>query len=217
MVTKVNTTVIDGTNANVSYATNAGTATNANNLGGVPAASFAQTANLPAGGFSNMQVFTSSGTFTVPAGITKVKVTVISGGGGGGGFSVNGGAGGTSSFGAFCSATGGGGGARRSVGGQPGVPGVGSGGNLNFTGSSNNSALGYGAVSYSASLNGLGYGGGGAGGGDDPGGTGGCGGGTIEIISGLTSGGTVSVTVGGGGSAGDSSGAGSAGVVVVEW
>ena len=35
------------------------------------------------GGFSNMEVFTSNGTFTVPAGITKVKVTVIGGGGGG--------------------------------------------------------------------------------------------------------------------------------------
>lgn len=37
-----------------------------------------------AGGFSNMQVFTASGTFTVPAGITKVKATVVGGGGGGG-------------------------------------------------------------------------------------------------------------------------------------
>lgn len=36
----------------------------------------------PTGGFSNLQVFTSSGTFTVPAGITKVKVTVVGGGGG---------------------------------------------------------------------------------------------------------------------------------------
>jgi len=34
-------------------------------------------------GFSNIQVFTSSGTFTVPAGITKVKATVVGGGGGG--------------------------------------------------------------------------------------------------------------------------------------
>jgi len=83
------------------------------------------------------QVFTSSGTFTVPAGITAAKVTVIGGGGnggnvtgtgasggggGGGGVSIEfvtgltpggtvtvtvGGAAGTSSFGAFCSATGG--------------------------------------------------------------------------------------------------------------
>jgi hypothetical protein len=35
------------------------------------------------GGFSAMQTFASSGTFTVPAGKTTVKVTVIGGGGGG--------------------------------------------------------------------------------------------------------------------------------------
>jgi hypothetical protein len=34
-------------------------------------------------GFSNMTVFTTSGTFTVPAGITKCKVTVVGGGGNG--------------------------------------------------------------------------------------------------------------------------------------
>jgi hypothetical protein len=39
----------------------------------------------PAGGFSNMEVFTASGTFTVPLGITKAKVTVVGGGGGGAG------------------------------------------------------------------------------------------------------------------------------------
>jgi hypothetical protein len=43
-------------------------------------------------GFSNMQVFTSSGTFTVPAGVTKVKVTVV--GAGGGGSTTTGGGGG---------------------------------------------------------------------------------------------------------------------------
>jgi len=92
--------------------------------------------SLVAGGFSNIQVFTSTGTFTVPSGITKVKVTVVGGGGaggagnssysgsggGGGGAAIKivsgltpggtvsvtvGGAGGTSSFGAYCSATGG--------------------------------------------------------------------------------------------------------------
>jgi hypothetical protein len=35
------------------------------------------------GGLQSMQVFTSSGTWTKPAGITKVKVTVVGGGGGG--------------------------------------------------------------------------------------------------------------------------------------
>jgi hypothetical protein len=37
------------------------------------------------GGFSNLQVFNSSGTFTVPTGITKVMVELWGGGGGGGG------------------------------------------------------------------------------------------------------------------------------------
>lgn len=89
------------------------------------------------GGFSNMQVFTYTGsaqTFTVPAGITKVKVTVVGGGGGAGGVVVN-----------ICCAS---------------------------------------AISS-------GGGGGGA---------------AIEIISGLTPGGTVSVTVGAGGTAGSSGG-----------
>ena len=45
-------------------------------------------------GFSNMTVFTSSGTWTVPTGITKAKVTVIGGGGGGGSDIGNGGGGG---------------------------------------------------------------------------------------------------------------------------
>lgn len=40
--------------------------------------------SAPASSLPTMQVFSSSGTFTVPTGITKVKVTVIGGGGGGG-------------------------------------------------------------------------------------------------------------------------------------
>jgi hypothetical protein len=38
---------------------------------------------VAAGGFSNMQVFTSPGTFTTPATVTQIKVTVVAGGGGG--------------------------------------------------------------------------------------------------------------------------------------
>lgn len=77
MVTKVNTTVIDGTNANVSYAVNAGS------LGGVAAASYAQTANLPAVRQIQSQSFYSTGTWTCPAGVTQARVTAIGGGGGG--------------------------------------------------------------------------------------------------------------------------------------
>lgn len=45
------------------------------------------TSAAPASTFSgdSGQVFTSNGTFTIPTGITKVKVTVVGGGGGGGG------------------------------------------------------------------------------------------------------------------------------------
>jgi len=37
-----------------------------------------------AGGFSNMTVYTANATFTIPAGITKIKVTLVGGGGAGG-------------------------------------------------------------------------------------------------------------------------------------
>lgn len=49
---------------------------------------------LPAvmGGFTNMEVFTASGTFTVPQGITRVVVEVRGGGGGGGKGNAGGGA-----------------------------------------------------------------------------------------------------------------------------
>lgn len=40
---------------------------------------------LPAGGFSNLVVLTGSGNWTVPAGVTKIKVTAVGGGGGGSG------------------------------------------------------------------------------------------------------------------------------------
>jgi hypothetical protein len=45
-------------------------------------------------GFSQQSVFTASGTFGVPAGVTKVKVRAIGGGGGGGGNTTQGGGGG---------------------------------------------------------------------------------------------------------------------------
>lgn len=48
----------------------------------------------PASGFSNREYITASTTWTVPAGITKARVTVIGGGGGGGDNTGNGGCGG---------------------------------------------------------------------------------------------------------------------------
>ena len=47
---------------------------------------------VPPGGFSNIAVFTSSGTWSVPAGVTKCKVTVTGGGAGSTGFGGNAGA-----------------------------------------------------------------------------------------------------------------------------
>lgn len=48
--------------------------------GGTPTWAAAASAG---GGFSNLVVFTTSGTWTVPSGVTKAKVTVVGGGGGG--------------------------------------------------------------------------------------------------------------------------------------
>lgn len=61
------------------------------------------------GGGINRVVFTGSGTFTIPTGVTKVKVTVIAGGGGGVARDRNAaGTGGQSSFGGYLTANGGG-------------------------------------------------------------------------------------------------------------
>jgi hypothetical protein len=122
-----------------------------------------------AGGASGVagQVFTSSGTFTVPVGVTAVKVTVIGGGGNGGNVTGSsscaggGGAGGTaiewitgltpastvsvtvggiagtSSFGAYCSATGGATAVTNTISetaSNGGAGGSGSGGNINISG-----------------------------------------------------------------------------------
>ncbi|CUW37698.1 conserved exported protein of unknown function [Magnetospirillum sp. XM-1] len=68
----------------------------------------------PLASFANSQIITSSGTFTVPAGVTLLAVNVIGGGGGSGytnGSGTPGGNGGSSSFGSYAVAPGGGGGA----------------------------------------------------------------------------------------------------------
>ena len=209
--------------------------------GDLPTISGANLTDLPAGGGDYaMEVFSSPGTWTKPASVTAVKVTVI-GGGGGAKFSsyANGGTGGTSSFGAYCSATGG-------LGGQYtyGIyGGLGSGGTINARGAAsvangvNNGGdgafgLGTGAshggpAYYSTKIAGSGYGGGSschwvpgscAGGG---------GGGAIEYLDAPAIPAPVAVTIGGVGAspvpgpfvgyAPVAAVAGTGGVVIVEY
>jgi hypothetical protein len=187
----------------------------------------------PAGGFSNMQVFESSGTFTVPAGITKVKVTVVGGGGngatGGGSLSSGGGGGGGGGGaievvtgltpGGTVSVTVGGAGGTSSFGafcsatgggngsgGSPGDGGLGSGGQLNIGGSRG----GFPTASAGSAAN---YAQGGAGGNSFLGG----GGGNANV----SATGNAGKAYGGGGAGGSTSGlaggAGAAGVVIVEY
>jgi len=148
------------------------------------------------------QIFTSSGTFTVPAGVTAVKVTLCGGGGGDSGNYVNGVTGGTSSFGAYISASGG-------VGGTDGSGGGGTGANGTLT--SAQMALTFGSLLsptfYVYGLGAVSGGYGGGGGGSSPIGT--------KYITGLS--GSVTVTVGAGGHPGDSYNYGNAGIVIVEW
>lgn len=168
------------------------------------------------------QVFTSSGTFTVPTGVTSIKVTIIGGGGGGGsaysnGYN-NGNAGGSSSFGSYLTATGGGGGG----GAQAQYPGPYNGSN-GATGTS-------GGSSVNSHIQAIANGGGAGAGGvliycncgptvAATAGSGGNGGVATGFIS-VTPGQTISVTIGGGGSPGTygtAGTAGSAGYCLVEW
>jgi hypothetical protein len=160
------------------------------------------------GGDYIMQVFTTPGTYTKPAGLKAIKVTVI---GGGGGTAPGGpGTGGTSSFGspAFLSATGGGPGGGSASGGS------GSGGQLNATGEPGVSAsFGcFGTIIYSGG-SAFGFGGatvspGAGGAGRQPGGGAqtlhpacGGGGGAIEYIDAPALPGPQPYTVGAGGAA----------------
>jgi hypothetical protein len=180
-----------------------------------------------AGGFSNMQVFASPGTFTTPSTTTKIKVTVVGGGGSGGNNATAGGAGGggggaaiyvgpvsastpyavtvgsaggTSSFGALASATGGSNGTP--AGGLAGVGGAGSAGTLQISGC-----------------------GGGVGTGPGPSGAGGAslfGGAGRGVVNNTAGAAGSNYGGGGGGAAGSgpgvfSGGTGAGGVVVVEW
>ena len=180
------------------------------------------------------QVFTASGTFTIPTGVTAVKVTVVGGGGSGTSLTgccagINGNTGGTSSVSSgtqtisTISATGGVGGIINTniISG-----GSGSGGSLNITGGSatgpGNGAGSTGGFSlYSqaghSSQAGKLYGGGG-GASNSGNSAGGGGGSAIKYLTGLTSGGTLAITIGSGGAGvSGGNGAGAAGVVIFEW
>ena len=177
------------------------------------------------------QAFTSNGTFTIPTGITSLKITVLGGGGGGNGGASNGSGGGNSTVASgtqsITTLTGGGG--ASGAGGAGG--GIGTNGTLNIKGGSGtggglaggNSIFGAGGP---GGASGGAYGGGGGGGGGVAGfgqAAGGAGGAAIKFLTGLTPGNTLSVTIGGGGNGGGgnccygSGGAGGAGVVLFEW
>ena len=173
------------------------------------------------------QVFTSSGTFSVPAGVTAVKVTLI---GGSGGINIvysNATAGGTSSFGSYFSATGGN--PTSSGGGCCNPPAYGAGGTgvgamFNFIGTIGNSGGTIplpNAIGWRSALGSYGTPNSTFGSYSLSGATGGYGGIGISWITGLTSGGTVAVTIGLGGAQGTSyysyQATGSNGLCLVEW
>ena len=173
------------------------------------------------------QFFSASGTFTVPSGITTVKVTLVGGGGGGGGgtgqngVGGNGTAGGTTTFTGFMSNTGGGGG-----GGGNGFSGVSGGSGANGTRTGNTlSQFHFMNAAATGNTFGTSGGGGGAGAGET-GASGGQGGNNVPLVGffTVTSGANITVTVGaagnggGGGTyGGNAGGAGGAGFCLVEW
>jgi len=195
------------------------------------------TANLAGATFTNYQIFTSSGTFTKPSGISRVYLLMVGGGGGGGGslcgvgYNTAGGAGGSSTFGALATAPGG-------SGGNPGYfdgggyhnGGGGAGGACSWYGlsitalagtSGSGASLGVGPHSnFYSPYSGSGGNGSSVGGGYASGGGGGGGGyfeGSVDIS------GNISVTVGSGGTGGITYGCGSdgspgtQGFVLVRW
>lgn len=189
--------------------------------------------NIPGAGFSNFQVFNSSGTFTVPPGITKLMIEVWGAGGGGSGtpaanFGGSGGGGGGYGKGIFSVSP------AASYNVTVGAGGTGSSGSGNSGGTSNFDALisafgggggpfggGHGAggsVSGSATI-GIPGGFGGNGGNNSPSGSGGDGGGGGG--AGAPGGGGSGTAPGGGGSGtgvpGSAGGNGGGGRVVVWW
>lgn len=185
------------------------------------------------------QLFTASGTFTVPAGVTAVKVTCMGGGGGSAGTSRDaggGGTGGTSSFGALASATGGTGGNPNNSGNNPGLGATGGTASSTLLPQSGNGGWSPGVYAIDSAYSKYGwtgttlgaaggrtygnkdYGAGGIGtyvnsccGNFNSGSGGGSGACNTHWITGLTPSGTQTVTVGAAGTAGGSGGFGPAG------
>ena len=185
------------------------------------------------GALKNVQVFTSSGTYTRTAGVTTAVVIAVGGGGGGKGVNGpaaqaggNGGAGGTTSFGAHVSAAGGSG-ATGSTGAAGGTGGTGANIAIKGAPSPKNAGGGQGGgtpVDNAAGVAGV-RGGGGSGGSFLDGcfnfyEGGGGGQGETAIKYTTTVGATETVTIGAGGTAGTSNasraaGAGGAGYIIV--
>lgn len=164
----------------------------------------------------NVQAFTSSGTYTRTANVTRVIVTAVGGGGGSGGSSGSvGGTGGTTSFGSHVSAAGGLGGSGPSVGGASGAGGTGGTGALiavrgapGITANGGGAGGGMGGGLGSAGVRG--------GGGSDALGGGGGGQGETATAYITSVGATETVTIGAGGAGGLPGGAaGGAGYVIV--
>jgi hypothetical protein len=183
---------------------------------------------LPAVGNFNIVEFTSSQTWNVPSGVTKIMVFAIAGGGGGGGSSTsvtNGGNGGNtvisgSVSGTILTLTGGGGGIGSVVG--PAGPGVSYSGvagyaidgtSYSYSGFGAGSPFGGGGRSIKGSGNGEagnGYGSGGSGAGAYGGG-GGSGQCVLGAVYSVSSGETLTITIGAGGSGGSGQYVGGAG------
>ena len=168
-------------------------------------------------GLNGIQRFTTSGTWTVPDGVTKVKVTAIGGGGGGHGGSTyiccgpyssyTGGTAGTSSSLQGCSVQGGGGGGAVAGVYMNQTPRATHGtavGSITYTGDDPN-------IGEIPNAIGFGIGGAGIGGWGSPGGNGGVGIGVCDI----TPGATLALTVGAAGTS--ASGSGTPGIVLLEW
>ena len=171
-----------------------------------------------------VQVFTVNGIFSVPPGVTRIKIRAwgsSGGGGGAGGGALGGTSGGVTSFGTDISISGGGGGSVSAAGASGGAGGVANGGDLNLngqrgqtgassSGGNNPTAGGCGAGGYP-------FGGRGGFGIGISGGAGGGGGYSEKTIT-TTPATTFPVIIGQAGSAfGGQADGGSNGVIVVEW